>query len=116
VVNDERRLAFVRQCVNGRGGVRWRGLAPTASELGALSYSLRRACVFTSDDHSTGRVEYRGKRIDFKVAADVLIVTKTDEVMEPRSVKHMRALAALEQERRAAERAASTQRHRRWKW
>jgi len=112
--NDERRLAHVRQCTNGRGGVRWRGLAPTASELSKLTYALRRSCTFDDDSHRTGCIEYQGRRVNFEVGGDSLIVTKTDEAMEPRSVGRLRLLAAMEQERRAAERAQYTERHRRW--
>ena len=42
-----------------------------------------------------------------------MIVTKTDETLDPRSVTGMRAMVALEQERRAAERVVTAERHRR---
>lgn len=48
----------------------------------------------------------------FEVTDDALIVTATDEALDPRSVTGMRGLAALEQERRAAEREVNTVRHR----
>jgi len=110
--NDEKRLAFVRQCTNGNGGVRLRGLAPTASELSKLTYALRRSCTFDDDSHRTGHIEYRGKRVTFEVGDDALLVAKTDETLDPPAVTRLREMAALEQERRAAERAVNTERHR----
>ena len=70
-------------------------------------------CTFDDDTHRTGCIEYRGKRVTFEVGDDALIVTKTDETLDPRSVTGMRAMVALEQERRAAERVVTAERHRR---
>ena len=115
--NDEKRCAYVRACLNGQSGIRWRGFGqgtPTSTQLGALAYSLRRGCTFDDDTRRTGCIEFRGRRVDFEVADDALIVTQTDETLEPRHVKRLRSMAALEQERRAAERAVNTERHKRW--
>ena len=45
---------------------------------------------------------------------DALIVTQTGEALDPRSVARMRPLVELEQQRRAAERAVNTARHRQY--
>jgi hypothetical protein len=120
IVNaSERRCEHLRNYVSGRGGIRWRGFAqgaPTATELSKLTYSLRRSCIFDDDFRRTGCIEYRGRRVTFEVTDSALIVTQTGETMEPRSVARMRPMVELEQQRRAAERAQHTERHRRrWK-
>jgi hypothetical protein len=115
--NDERRCEHVRAYLNGNGGIRWRGFGqgtPTSNEVAGLSYSLRRSCTFDDEAHERGHFEYRGKRVNFEVGDDALIVTRTDETLDPRHVARMRPLVALEQKRRAAERAVNTERHKRW--
>jgi hypothetical protein len=115
---DEKRCEHVRAYLKGYRGIRWRGFdqgAPAATEVASLAYSLRRSCIFDDDSHATGHVKHKGRRVDFMVGDDALIVTRTDETLEPRSVARMRPMIELEQERRAAERAIATERHRRWK-
>ena len=112
---DEKRCAFIRAALNGKGGISWRGFAqgaPTASELSKLTYSLRRSCTFDGDDHSTGCIEYRGRKLLFEVTDSALIVTATDEVLDPRSVAGMRPMVAIEQQKRAEQRAINTELHR----
>jgi len=114
---DEQRCEYVRAYLNGYRGIRWRGFGqgtPTSTEVASLAYSLRSSCIFDDDTHRTGCIEYRGRRVTFEVGDDALIVTQTDETQDPRHVTRMRALAAQEQERRAAERAVNTEKHRRW--
>ena len=94
------------------GGIRWRGLAPTAAEVGGLAYSLRRSCAFDDESHASGHVEYRGRKLLFEVTDDALIVTATDETLDPPAVTGMRAMAAIEQQKRAEQRAVNTELHR----
>ena len=116
VVNaaDEKRLAFVRAHVNGGNGIRWRGLAPTTSELGTLANKLRSRCAFDDPSHATGHVEYRGRKLLFEVTDSALIVTATGQTLDPRSVARMRPMVELEKRRRAAERATNTEKDKRW--
>jgi hypothetical protein len=113
MTNDEKRCSHLSNCVSGRGGIRWRGLAPTASELSKLTYALRRSCVFDDATHRTGSIEYRGKRVTFEVCDDAVVVAATDQTLDPRHVAHMRPMVALEQERRSAERVVNTEAHKR---
>jgi len=53
--------------------------------------------------------------VTFEVGDDALIVTATDETLDPQSVTGMRAMAAIEQQKRAEQRAQNTERHRKWK-
>jgi len=80
----------------------------------ALAYKLRRGCTFDDATHRTGCIEYRGKRVNFEVADDALIVTQTGEIQDPRSVARMRPMVALEKQRRTAERVINTEKHKRW--
>jgi hypothetical protein len=80
-----------------------------------VEHRRRRGCNFDDDSHCTGCIEYCGMRVNFEVRDDALIVTQTDETLDPRYVARMRPLVALEQECRAAERAVNTEKHRRWK-
>ena len=98
----------------GHGSARSSISAPPSSELDALSYKLRRGCVFTSDDHSTGYIEHKGQRINFAVGDSALTVTQTTEELAPRSVARMRPLVEIEKRKRAELRAQNTERHRRW--
>jgi hypothetical protein len=109
--NDEKRLAFVRQCVNGNGGIRWRGFTPTASELGALSYALRRSCTFDDPSHASGHVEYRGRKLLFEVGDNALTVKATDETLDPPAVPRMRPMTEMEKQRKAADRVVATEQH-----
>lgn len=112
---DEKRCAFIRATLNGKSGISWRGFAqgtPTATELASLAYSLRSSCSFDGDDHSTGCIEYRGRKLLFEVTDSALIVTQTDETLDPRSVARLRPLVAIEQQKRAQQRVVNTELHR----
>jgi hypothetical protein len=115
VSNDERRCAYVGSYLKSYRGIRWRGFdqgAPAATEVASLAHALRSSCSFNDSSRRTGFIEYRGKRVTFEVGDDALLVTQTDETLAPRSVARVRPLVALEQERRAAERAVNTDKHR----
>lgn len=115
---DEKRCAYVSAYLKSYRGIRWQGFGqgtPTSNEVASLAYALRRSCTFDDATHATGHIEYRGKRVNFEVGDDALLVTQTDETLDPRHITRLRPMVELEQERRAAERAVNTERHRKWK-